>query len=93
MNASNLHLLLDNAALLIASTIFYQVSTYIKETYDQSSEVFDAFLFGIIGILIMSFPYVPSPGLYIDTRSILVGLIAYIFSKKTSHFLKIILII
>ena len=35
MDASNLHLLLDNAALLIASTIFYQVSTYIKETYDQ----------------------------------------------------------
>lgn len=93
MNASNLHLLLDNAALLIASTIFYQVSTYIKETYDQSSEVFDAFLFGIIGILIMSFPYVPSPGLYIDTRSILVGLIAYIFSKKTSHFLIISLIL
>lgn len=93
MNASNLHLLLDNAALLIASTIFYQVSSYIKETYDQSSEVFDAFLFGIIGILIMSFPYVPSPGLYIDTRSILVGLIAYIFSKKTSHFLMISLIL
>lgn len=93
MNASNLHLLLDNAALLIASTIFYQISTYIKETYDQSSEVFDAFLFGIIGILIMSFPYVPSPGLYIDTRSILVGLIAYIFSKKTSHFLMISLIL
>ena len=93
MNASNLHLLLDNAALLIASTIFYQVSTYIKETYDQSSEVFDAFLFGIIGILIMSFPYVPSPGLYIDTRSILVGLIAYIFNKKTSHFLMISLIL
>lgn len=93
MNANNLHLLLDNAALLIASTIFYQVSSYIKETYDQSSEVFDAFLFGIIGILIMSFPYVPSPGLYIDTRSILVGLIAYIFSKKTSHFLMISLIL
>ena len=93
MNASNLHLLLDNAALLIASTIFYQVSSYIKETYDQSSEVFDAFLFGIIGILIMSFPYVPSPGLYIDTRSILVGLIAYIFSKRTSHFLMISLIL
>lgn len=93
MNASNLHLLLDNAALLITSTIFYQVSSYIKETYDQSSEVFDAFLFGIIGILIMSFPYVPSPGLYIDTRSILVGLIAYIFSKKTSHFLMISLIL
>ena len=87
MDASNLHLLLDNAALLIASTIFYQVSTYIKETYDQSSEVFDAFLFGIIGILIMSFPLVPSPGLYIDTRSILVGLIAYIFGGKTSYFL------
>lgn len=93
MDASNLHLLLDNAALLIASTIFYQVSTYIKETYDQSSEVFDAFLFGIIGILIMSFPLVPSPGLYIDTRSILVGLIAYIFGGKTSYFLMILLIL
>ena len=93
MDASNLHLLLDNAALLIASTIFYQVSTYIKETYDQSSEVFDAFLFGIIGIFIMSFPYVPSPGLYIDTRSILVGLIAYIFGGKTSYFLMISLIL
>lgn len=87
MDVSNLHLLLDNAALLIASTIFYQVSTYIKETYDQSSEVFDAFLFGIIGIFIMSFPYVASPGLLIDTRSILVGLIAYIFGGKTSYFL------
>ncbi|NTW90903.1 MAG: PAS domain S-box protein, partial [Erysipelotrichaceae bacterium] len=93
MDASNLHLLLDNAALLIASTIFYQVSTYIKETYDQSSEVFDAFLFGVIGILIMSFPLVPSPGLYIDTRSILVGLIAYIFGGKTSYFLMISLIL
>jgi len=93
MDASNLHLLLDNAALLIASTIFYQVSTYIKETYDQSSEVFDAFLFGIIGILIMSFPLVPSPGLYIDTRSILVGLIAYIFGGKTSYFLMVSLIL
>ncbi len=93
MDASNLHLLLDNAALLIASTIFYQVSTYIKETYDQSSEVFDAFLFGIIGIFIMSFPYVPSPGLYIDTRSILVGLIAYIFGGKTSYLLMISLIL
>lgn len=93
MDASNLHILLDNAALLIASTIFYQVSTYIKETYDQSSEVFDAFLFGIIGILIMSFPLVPSPGLYIDTRSILVGLIAYIFGGKTSYFLMVSLIL
>jgi len=93
MSASNLHIIVDNAALLIASTIFFQVSTYIKETYDQSSEILDAFLFGIIGILIMSFPYVPSVGLYIDTRSILVGLIAYIFGGKTSYFLMVLLIL
>ncbi len=93
MSASNLHIIVDNAALLIASTIFFQVSTYIKETYDQSSEILDAFLFGVIGMLIMSFPYVPSSGLFIDTRSILVGLIAYIFGGKTSYFLMIILII
>jgi len=93
MSASNLHIIVDNAALLIASTIFFQVSTYIKETYDQSSEILDAFLFGVIGMLIMSFPYVPSSGLFIDTRSILIGLIAYIFGGKTSYFLMIILII
>ena len=91
MDASNLHLLLDNAAILIASTIFYQVSTYINETYDQSSEVFDAFLFGVIGIFIMSLPYSPAIGLNIDTRSILIGLIAYIFGGKTSYFLMILL--
>lgn len=93
MSASNLHIIVDNAALLIASTIFFQVSTYIKETYDQSSEILDAFLFGVIGILIMSFPYVPSTGLFIDTRSILVGLIAYIFGGKTSYFLMLLLIL
>jgi len=93
MSASNLHIIVDNAALLIASTIFYQVSTYIKETYDQSSEILDAFLFGVIGILIMSFPYIPSNGLFIDTRSILVGLIAYIFGGKTSYFLMLLLIL
>lgn len=91
MNASDLHILLDNAAILIASTLLYQVSTYIKETYDHSSEVFDAFLFGLIGILIMSFPFIPTLGLYIDTRSILVGLIAYIFGGKRSIFLMILL--
>ena len=91
MNASDLHILLDNAAILIASTLLYQVSTYIKETYDHSSEVFDAFLFGLIGILIMSFPFNPTLGLYIDTRSILVGLIAYIFGGKRSIFLMILL--
>lgn len=91
MDASNLHLLLDNAALLIASTILYQLSTYIKETYDQTSELVDAFLFGIIGILIMSFPYIPKAGLLIDTRSILVGLIAYLFERKTSLLLIVIL--
>lgn len=93
MNASNLHIIVDNAALLIASTLFYQISNYIKETYDHSSEVFDAFLFGVIGILIMSFPFVPSPGLLIDTRSILIGLIAYIFGGKRTLFLMILLIL
>ncbi len=91
MNASNLHMIVDNAALLIASTIFYQVSTYIKDRYNQSSEAFDAFIFGIIGILIMNFPYVPSTGLYIDSRSILVGIIAYIFGGKTSYYLMFLL--
>lgn len=93
MSASNLHIIIDNAALLIASTLFYQISNYIKETYDHSSEVFDAFLFGVIGILIMSFPYIPTAGLLIDTRSILIGLIAYIFGGKRTLFLMILLIV
>ena len=50
---NSVHSLLDNAAILVASTIIYQVSVHYKETRNRSSELFDAFLFGLIGILIL----------------------------------------
>lgn len=80
----SVHSLLDNASILVASTIIYQVSVHYKETRNRSSELFDAFLFGLIGVLIMAIPYQAFPGILIDTRSILIGSVTLIFGFRSS---------
>lgn len=89
---NSVHSLLDNAAILVASTIIYQVSVHYKETRNRSSELFDAFLFGLIGILIMAIPYQAFPGILIDTRSILIGAVTLIFSLRSSLLLTTMLV-
>lgn len=89
---NSVHGLLDNAAILVASTIIYQVSVHYKETRNRMSELFDAFLFGLFGILIIAISYQAFPGIMIDTRSILIGAVTLIFSLRSSLLLTTMLV-
>lgn len=83
MNLSTFLALLDNAEFLLILVVIYEISSIFLFRYKKAKIVVKGLLIGLIGIVIMSVPYEFSSGLVFDTRSILIGSTAIIFSNTT----------
>jgi PAS domain S-box-containing protein len=83
MNLETFLALLDNAEFLLILVIVYEVSTIFLRKFKNQHWIIRGLLIGLIGIIIMSFPYEFSSGLVFDTRSILISATALIFSTGT----------
>lgn len=70
--------MINNATLLLALSVVYEISRIFRFRRKFVS-VFNGFVIGLIGIAIMSFPFTLFPGLFFDTRSILICVTALIF--------------
>ncbi|HVI40278.1 MAG TPA: LytS/YhcK type 5TM receptor domain-containing protein, partial [Anaerovoracaceae bacterium] len=79
MNTTIVMELVNNAALLMALIIVYEISYMIPIKWKKIVPIFDGFLIGLIGIAIMTIPFQYDMGIYFDTRSILIGITALTF--------------
>ncbi len=79
MNAEILITLVNNAALLLAIGVLYEVLFFNIEMNTRLKSIVAGFFVGIIGIALMLNPWELSPGLFYDTRSILLSIVALFF--------------
>jgi hypothetical protein len=71
--------MINNAALLLALSVVYEISNIFRHRLMKFVDLFNGVLIGIIGIAIMSFPFRLSSGLFFDTRSILICVTTLVF--------------
>ncbi len=71
--------IVNNAALLLSLSIIYEISYIFRLRLKRFIPLFNGLLIGLIGITIMSLPFTLHPGLFFDTRTILIGVTALIF--------------
>ena len=71
--------LLNNAALLLALSIVYEVGFEIPARFKKYSTIISGFVIGSIGIAIMIAPIELASGVVFDCRSILIGTTGLIF--------------
>ena len=83
MNIKTFLALLDNAEFLLVLVVIYEIGSIFLSRYRKTKVLLQGILIGMIGIIIMSVPYEFSSGLVFDTRSILIGSTAIIFSTTT----------
>ena len=83
MNIKTFLALLDNAEFLLVLVVIYEIGSIFLSRYRKTKVLLQGILIGMIGIIIMSVPYEFSSGLAFDTRSILIGSTAIIFSTTT----------
>jgi len=83
MNFKTFLALLDNAEFLLILVVIYEISSIFLFKLRKFKWIIKGVLIGLIGMIIMSFPYEFSSGLVFDTRSILIGATAIIFSTTT----------
>ena len=76
MNRDMFLAMANNATLLLTLTIVYELRGQITKKYERYRDLFAGVLIGLIGIAIMSVPFVFRPGLVYDTRSILISITA-----------------
>lgn len=79
MNQSVFIALVNNAALLIALAVVYELTYPLPARSNKIRQVISGILISIICILIMKIPVALQPGVMIDTRSILISTCALIF--------------
>ncbi|TGC06992.1 ATP-binding protein [Methanolobus halotolerans] len=79
MNTEILIALVNNAALLLAIGVLYDVLSFNIEMNTRLKNIVAGFFIGIIGIALMLNPWELSPGLFYDTRSILLSIVALFF--------------
>ncbi|MGB9876109.1 MAG: LytS/YhcK type 5TM receptor domain-containing protein, partial [bacterium] len=80
MNQGPLIPLINNAALLIAMVVVYEaLSTRIREQNRIWWQVLSGLILGGIGMAVMFNPWVLSPGVVFDTRSVILGLSGLFF--------------
>ena len=84
MNAKIFHILLENVALLFLLSVIYELNIFRHFTRFKSLDNYiKGLMIGFIGIIIMTFPFILESGLIFDTRSILIGSTALVFSIPT----------
>ena len=76
MNRDMFLAMANNATLLLTLTIVYELRGLLSRRLEKYRDVLAGFLIGLIGIAIMSIPFVLRPGLVYDTRSILISITA-----------------
>lgn len=68
-----------NAALLLALSAIYEVTSAIPSKIQRAQPIINGVLIALISIAIMSFPFRLQTGVIFDTRSILLSVTALIF--------------
>ena len=68
-----------NAALLLALSAIYEVTSAIPSKIQRAQPIINGLLIALISIAIMSFPFRLQTGVIFDTRSILLSVTALIF--------------
>jgi hypothetical protein len=71
--------MVNNAALLLSLGIVYEISYIFRLRLKEFINLFNGLLIGLIGIAIMSFPLTLSPGIFFDSRTILIGVAELMF--------------
>ncbi|MBN2109475.1 MAG: hypothetical protein JW705_00090, partial [Methanosarcinaceae archaeon] len=79
MNAELLISLVNNAALLLTIGVLYEVLFFNIEMNTRLKSIVAGIFIGMIGITLMLNPWELSPGLFYDTRSILLSIVALFF--------------
>lgn len=79
MNITVLMGLVNNAALLLALGIIYEISYAIPVRKKTLLKIFNGCLIALIGLAIMAVPYQLTSGVVFDTRSILISVTALTF--------------
>ncbi len=69
----------NNATLLLALSMIYELRGLLSKRLEKYQNILAGFLIGLIGIAIMSIPFVLRPGLVYDTRTILISISALIY--------------
>ena len=79
MNTDILIALVNNAALLLAIGVLYEVIFFNMDMNTRLKSVVVGIFIGIIGIALMLNPWELSPGVFFDTRTILLSVVGLFF--------------
>ncbi|MHB1484923.1 MAG: PAS domain S-box protein [Saccharofermentanales bacterium] len=71
--------IINNAALLLVLSSVSQIIYFLPKRYDKFKPFISGFLISIVCLIVMTFPFTVRPGLFYDTRSILISVSALIF--------------
>ncbi|HWP21631.1 MAG TPA: PAS domain S-box protein [Candidatus Cryosericum sp.] len=79
MEQSGVLALLNNIALLLVISVAYEVTYLLPKKFDRIQPVINGVLLSFICIAIMSMPFTLQPGIFYDTRSVLISVAALVF--------------
>ena len=79
MDLTVLRALLNNAAVLLVLSVIYNTSFLLPSKFRCMQSVFSGLMTALICITIMLFPFPLQPGIFYDTRSILISVTALMF--------------
>lgn len=71
--------LFNNAALLLVLSVIYEVSYFVPAKLRRINPIINGFLIVVICVITMSIPFDLQPGVFFDTRSILISITALVF--------------
>ncbi|MHB8962682.1 MAG: HD domain-containing phosphohydrolase [Saccharofermentanales bacterium] len=71
--------LVNNAALLLALSVIYEIVYYLPSKCHRFRPLIDGMLTSLVCFIIMKMPFNVMPGLFFDTRSILLSVTAVLF--------------
>ena len=79
MEQSGTLALLNNIALLLVISVAYEVTYLLPQKFYRVQRVANGILLSFICIAIMSMPFTLQPGIFYDTRSVLISVAALVF--------------
>lgn len=71
--------IINNAALLLVLSSVGQIIYFLPKRYERFKPYISGVLISLVCLIIMTFPFTVRPGLFYDTRSILISVTALIF--------------
>lgn len=79
MEQSGTLALLNNIALLLVISVAYEVTYLLPKKFYRAQRVVNGVLLSVICIAIMNMPFTLQPGIFYDTRSVLISVAALVF--------------